>query len=122
MAPRGDRKYIERPNRRYPRPAPVTPALLHQHIEGRITLGSWLANQDRLTWAVVWDADDHERWEQLLAAGRKLVASGAKPIAERSPTRGEHAGGGHLWLVFRAPVDPRAARATAETHASELST
>ncbi len=108
-----ERKYIERPNRRHPGPAPVTPDMLRRHLEGRITLGSWLANQDGSTRAVVWDADDAERWETLLRAGRRLLESGAKPVAERSPVKGDHAGGGHLWLVFREPVDPRAARATA---------
>ncbi len=120
MAPRGDRKYIERPNRRHPEPAPVTPELLRRHLEGRITLGSWLANQDGSTWAIVWDADDAGRWEKLLEAGRKLLSSGARPIAERSPAKDEHAGGGHLWVIFSEPVDPRAARATAEKHAPEL--
>ncbi len=120
MAPRGERKYIERPNRRHPQPAPIIRELLLHHLEGRITLGSWLANQDGSTWAVVWDADDTERWKILLRTGRKLLASGAKPIAERSPVKGEHAGGGHLWIIFREPVDPRAARATAEKHAPEL--
>ncbi len=94
MVPRGDRKYIERPNKQYPAPAPVTQVMLRRHLEGRITLGSWLANQDGLTWAVIWDADDAERWGILLRAGRRLLATGAEPIAERSPARGEHAGGG----------------------------
>ncbi len=120
MVPWGDRKYIERPNRRHPQPAPVTPDMLRRHLDGRITLGSWLANQDGSASATVWDADDAERWEILLGAGRRLLDSGAKPIAERSPVKGEHAGGGHLWLVFRESVDPRAARATAEKHAPEL--
>ncbi|MDP9352213.1 MAG: hypothetical protein M3P51_11800 [Chloroflexota bacterium] len=120
MAPRGERKYIERPNRRHPGPAPVTPDMLRRHLDGRITLGSWLANPDGTTWAVVWDADDAERWKILLMAGRQLLVSAAKPSAERSPVKGEHAGGGHLWLVFREPMDPRAARATAEKHAPEL--
>jgi len=120
MESRGARKYVERPNRRHPAPAPVTPELLRRHVEGRITLGSWLANRDGSTWAVVWDADDAERWKILLEAGRKLLTSGASPIAERSPVNGKHAGGGHLWIVFQEPVEPRAARATAEKHAPEL--
>lgn len=120
MRSTGPRKYIERPNEKYPEPAPVTPELLRSHLDGKITLGSWVANRDGRTWAVLWDADDAERWEDLMSAGRKLLASGAKPISERSPVKGDHAGGGHLWLVFREPVDPKAARATAEKHAPEL--
>jgi hypothetical protein len=114
------RKYVERPNTLHPDPAPVTPELLRRHLDGEITLGSYLALADGTTWAVCWDADTPEGWETLLQAGRKLLRSGAKPIAERSPAGAEHAGGGHLWLVFRRPVDPRAARATAERHAPEL--
>ncbi len=120
MRASGPRKYIERPNAKHPEPAPVTPELLRDHLDGKITLGSPIGNRDGLTWAVLWDADDPEGWEVLLNAGRKLAASGAKPIAERSPAKAEHAGGGHLWLVFWRPVHPRAARATAEKHAPEL--
>ncbi len=74
MRDSGPRKYIERPNRRHPQSAPVTPELLRHHLDGKITLGSWLANRDGRTWAVMWDADDAKRWDILLEAGRKLLA------------------------------------------------
>ncbi len=116
----GPRKYVERPNEKYPDSAPVTEHLIRRHLEGSITLGAYLLHTNGLTWAVCWDADNEARWEALLRAGRELLASGAKPIIERSPTKEEHAGGGHLWIILTRPADPRAARATAEKHAPEL--
>ncbi len=120
MQPQGPRKYVERPNERYPDPAPVTAELLRRHLEGSITLGAYLLRTNGLSYGVCWDADNPEGWEQLLAAGRKLLAGGAKPIIERSPSQDAHAGGGHMWLVFPQPVDPRAVRATSEQHAPLL--
>ncbi len=120
MRASGSRKYIERPNGKCPEPAPVTSELLRDHLDGKLTLGSWLANRDGRTWAVLWDADDADGWRVLVEAGRKLLTKGAKPILERSPAKCDHAGGGHLWLTFWKPVNPRAARATAEKHAPEL--
>ncbi len=49
----GPRKYMERPNKNCPEPAPVTPAMVRGHFDGKITLGSWLANRDGRTWAVL---------------------------------------------------------------------
>lgn len=120
MQPAGPRKYIELPNKYSPGPAPVTGELLRKHLDGGITLGSYLRLQGGLTWAVCWDADDAQGWEDLVNAGYKLLRSGARPVVEVSPSRGKHAGGGHLWITFWRPVDPRAARATAEKVAPEL--
>lgn len=96
----------------------VTPELVERHLAGEITVGAELRRRDGRTHALIWDVDDKEpaqSWPVLLAVGGKLLASGAVPILARSPRRG-----GHLWLVFVAPVDPGAARATAERHAPEL--
>ncbi len=120
MQPAGPRKYIERPNEKYPHPAPVTSELVCRYLEGSITLGVYLLRNDGLPSAMCWDADDAARREALLRAGRELLASGAKPIIERSTAKEEHAGGRHFWLVLRRPVNPRAAQATSEKHAPGL--
>ena len=120
MRASGPRKYVERPNALHPGPAPVTGELLRRHLGGEITVGAYLRRSDGLSFAVCWDADDPGGWRRLQGTGLALLRAGALPIAERSPAAGEHAGGGHLWLVFSAPVDPGAALATAARHAPEL--
>lgn len=99
---------------------PVDLALVERHLAGEITIGSELRRVDGTTWSVCWDADNAGDWRILLGAAGRLAASGAHPLIERSPNRGKHAGGGHLWLVFPEPVDPGAVRATAEKHAPAL--
>lgn len=94
--------------------------LIERHLAGEITIGSELRWADGATWSVCWDADNARDWGVLLAAARGLQASGAQPVLERSPSKGKHHGGGHLWLFFPGSVEPRAARATAEKHAPEL--
>ncbi len=95
MAPRGERKYIERRNRRHPQPAPITAEMLRRHLEGRITLGSWLANRDGSTWAIVWDADDAECWDPLHQPDRHETDDAAAQELRRDGALGDAARADH---------------------------
>jgi hypothetical protein len=83
-----------------------------------VTLGAELCQADGTTFALCWDTDTADGWQQLQRAAQQLEAVNAHPVLERSPA----ARGGHLWLFFREVVDSVCARATAHLHAPELAT
>jgi hypothetical protein len=97
----------------------VTAKLAERHLAGEITLSASLLRKDGMTRAVCWDADNPEDWELLERAARCLRQSGAWAILESSPSS-QHRGGGHLWLVFSAPVEAGDVFATADAIAPEL--
>ncbi len=96
----------------------VTPALAARHLRGAVTLGAELRQADGTTFALCWDTDTADGWQQLHRAAQQLEAANADPVLERSPA----ARGGHLWLFFREAVDSVRARATAHLHAPVLMT
>jgi hypothetical protein len=96
----------------------VTPALAARHLRGAVTLGAELCQADGTTFALCWDTDTADGWQQLQRAVQQLEAADAHPVLERSPA----ARGGHLWLFFREAVDSARARATAHLHAPVLAT
>jgi hypothetical protein len=96
----------------------VTPALAARHLRGAVTLGAELRQADGTTFALCWDTDTADGWQQLQRAAQQLEAANADPVLERSPA----ARGGHLWLFFREAVDSARARATAHLHAPVLAT
>jgi hypothetical protein len=96
----------------------VTPALAARHLRGAVTLGAELRQADGTTFALCWDTDTADGWQQLQRAAQQLEAANAHPVLERSPA----ARGGHLWLFFREAVDSARARATAHLHAPALAT
>ncbi len=96
----------------------VTPALAARHLRGAVTLGAELRQADGTTFALCWDTDTADGWQQLQRAAQQLEAANAHPVLERSPA----ARGGHLWLFFREAVDSACARATAHLHAPVLTT
>jgi hypothetical protein len=96
----------------------VTPALAARHLGGAVTLGAELRQADGTTFALCWDTDTADGWEQLQRAAQQLEVANAHPLLERSPA----ARGGHLWLFFREAVDSARARATAHLHAPVLAT
>jgi hypothetical protein len=96
----------------------VTPALAARHLRGAVTLGAELCQAEGTTFALCWDTDTADGWQQLQRAVQQLEAADAHPVLERSPA----ARGGHLWLFFREAVDSARARATAHLHAPVLAT
>ncbi len=113
MPPAGPYKYVWREG-------PATLALVARHLRGEVTIGTELRRADGTTLAACWDADNPADFAGLLVAARQLQAAGARPLLERSPTAGKHAGGGRLWLFFPTPVEAGRAWATAVAQAPAL--
>ncbi len=101
------------------RPAPLTRELLRRHLDWEITLGSEQRWASGRTFALCWDADTPDDFARHQASAQRLLASGARPVLERSPSR-QHPGGGRLWLFFQTAVAPGRAWATAVRHAPDL--
>jgi hypothetical protein len=85
---------------------------------GAVTLGAELRQADGTTFALCWDTDTADGWQELQRAAQQLEVANAHPLLERSPA----ARGGHLWLFFREAVDSARARTTAHLHAPALAT
>src|SRR2546423_2825870 len=98
MAARGPKKYYE-----------VHRALSAQdaraHLAGCSTRGATLRHPQGLTRALCYDADTPDDWLRLIAAASLLSEQGYAPLLEVSPAQDEHAGGGHLWIIYTAPVN-----------------
>ncbi|GAB5491987.1 MAG: hypothetical protein Phog2KO_22020 [Phototrophicaceae bacterium] len=70
----------------------LTTRLLIQHIEGKITLGTYaLDEQSQARWLCL-DADDSEEWIKLHNVAKRLEIEGLTSYLESSRR------GGHLWL------------------------
>ena len=97
MAARGPKKYYD-----------VHYALSERdaraHLAGRSTRGATLRHPHGLTRALCYDADTPDDWLRLIAAAWLLSERGYAPLLEASPAQDEHAGGGHLWIIYTALV------------------
>lgn len=94
MSPRGPKKY-------YDVHRPLTERDTRAHLLGRKTTGACLHHPDGMTRALCYDADTPEDWRHLVEAAQLLPYGDYLPLLEPSPVQeGEHAGGGHLWIVF----------------------
>ncbi|HLJ68479.1 MAG TPA: hypothetical protein VKX16_14085, partial [Chloroflexota bacterium] len=113
LKPEGEAKYLTVP-------APITTDLLKRHIAGEVMLGSTFKSADGKARSIRWEEDTPDGFARLCKAALKLEESGARPILERSPSK-HHPGGGHLYLIFDARIDPAAGFATAMHWAPELS-
>ncbi len=86
---------------------------LLKHLQGMTTKGVFNRSLDGMTRAIWFDPDNPEEWQICRDAAQELaVADDFKPILAPSPTNGEHAGGGHLWIIFDAEVDAYSALQT----------
>jgi hypothetical protein len=74
---------------------------LLDHLQGEITLGAYLLDQESRARFVVLDADDAQSWEQLGHLAREDVTAYLE----------ESRRGGHLWLFLAQAVDGQEARA-----------
>jgi hypothetical protein len=66
------------------------------HIEGEITLGMYILNEDSLGRHLVFDADEAPGWRRLKALAEILSTMEIPSYLENSRR------GGHLWLFFKA--------------------
>ncbi len=113
-------KYVERPNKRFPKPAPVTAQMVIKHLEGSLCLGADLYHPNGMTRSLCYDADDAISAALLRdRIGRSIALSDAYVFWEESPSQ-VHLAGGHLWIVFEDLVKACDAHATAISLAPEL--
>ena len=94
MSARGPKKY-------YDVHRPLTERDTRAHLQGWKTTGACLHHPDGMTRALCYDADTPEDWQHLVEAAQLLPYGDYLPLLEPSPVQdGEHAGGGHLWIVY----------------------
>jgi hypothetical protein len=78
---------------------------LFAHLQGEITLGAYLLDQESRARFVVLDADDTQAWECLSRLARVLGEEDVPAYLEKSRR------GGYLWLFLAQAVDGRDVRA-----------
>src|SRR5260221_1388595 len=94
MSARGPKKYFDVHR-------PLTERDTRAHLLGWKTTGACLRHSDGMTRALCYDADTPEAWQHLVEAAQLLPYGDYLPLLEPSPVQeGEHAGGGHLWIIY----------------------
>ena len=78
---------------------------LFDHLQGKITLGTYLLDQESRARLLVLDVDDKQGWERLGHLARGLADENIPAYLEESRR------GGHLWLFLSQAVAGREARA-----------
>lgn len=73
---------------------PLTQAHLEAHLQGKITLGTYLLDAESNGRFLVLDADDDPDWRRLQGVSRVLERMDTESYLEHSRR------GGHLWLFF----------------------
>jgi len=77
---------------------PLTQAHLEAHLQGDITLGTYMLDADSNGRFLVLDADDAPDWRRLQGISKVLENMDTESYLERSRR------GGHLWLFFEEAV------------------
>ena len=77
---------------------PLKTQHLMSHLQGDITLGTYVLDRDSKCRFVVFDADDDESFINLVESSRQFQSDNMKPYLETSRR------GGHLWLFFSQPI------------------
>ena len=94
MSDRGPKKY-------YDVHRAITEQDSRAHLKGCKTKGACLRHPGGMTRALCYDADTPQDWDTLRTAARFLTYGDFCPLLEPSPVQDdEHAGGGHLWIIF----------------------
>jgi hypothetical protein len=93
----------------------LTAKIAQAHIDGTTCLGSNLHHDHATAVLFVFDADTGERWDVLCHQAGVLADAGARPFLEESPHRG-----GHMGVIFDAPVSIDPAFATIFKYAPQL--
>jgi len=84
---------------------PLRPELIHDHLNGHITLGAYVLDAESHARYIVYDADDAAWMDQLLQMGEAIKREGVTAYVEKSRR------GGHLWLFFESDISGKDARA-----------
>jgi hypothetical protein len=77
---------------------------LTEHLQGRITLGSYVLNERGHAKYLVLDADDDVESHRLFSMANRLAVEGIPSYMESSRR------GGHLWFFFERAVSGKAAK------------
>jgi hypothetical protein len=77
---------------------------LYTHLEGKITLGTYLLNQDSQVRFIVLDADTEQSFSNLARVAKEIQQEGLPSYLETSRR------GGHLWFFFSQAVPGDQAR------------
>jgi hypothetical protein len=78
---------------------------LRAHLEGKITLGTYILDRNCQARFAVLDADDEDQMGRLIQTSRILDVHGVTSYLEASRR------GGHMWLFFDQPMDGQEVRA-----------
>lgn len=84
---------------------PLTPGLVAAHLEGRITLGTYLLDSASCCAFAVFDADSDDGLEKLVQLQQHLAGDDIPSLLEASRR------GGHLWVHFAEPSPASQVRA-----------
>jgi hypothetical protein len=84
---------------------PLSYPLIFQHLQGVLTLGTYVIDEGGLCRFVVFDSDSLDGLSDLFTLHHSLAGQGIMSYLEHSRR------GAHLWVFFAAPVDPALARA-----------
>jgi hypothetical protein len=104
--PTSGRHYYYRPKDRHSgKNVALTPAMIAQHLEGKLTIGLYAINPktQRCKWIVI-DADYPQALEDLIKLQRELKQDGVDAGLEKSRR------GGHLWILAATPLLARECR------------
>ena len=94
------------PKKYYDAHRPLTEGDTCAHLQGWKTKGVCLHHPDGMTRVLCYDADTSEDWQHLVEAAQLLPYGDYLLLLEPSPVQaGEHAGGGHLWIIFDGLVN-----------------
>ena len=77
---------------------------LFLHLQGKITLGTYVLSKENQARFAVLDADDIQGFERLSHLGKSLAMENIPTYIEKSRR------GGHLWLFFSKPIHGSNAR------------
>lgn len=83
---------------------PLHMDLLIDHLEGAVTLGAYLLDDNSQGRLLVLDADNKVAWQWLVCVARSLYLAGVSSYLETSRR------GGHLWHFLNKKYDGRAIR------------
>ena len=84
---------------------PLSWSLLAAHLDGRVSLGTYLLDGASTCVFAVFDADSDDGLERLVMLAGELASQGISAILEASRR------GGHLWVHFIQPVAGQVVRA-----------
>ena len=104
--PNSGRHYYFRPKDRHSgKNVALTPAMIAQHLEGKLTIGLYAINPttQRCKWIVI-DADYPQALEDLIKLQWELKQDGIDAALEKSRR------GGHLWIFAATPLLARDCR------------